>query len=377
MATILYVDDDPDNLIFFAALCAEQFSTATAESGVEALEILRTQEIAVLIADQRMPRMTGVELAERAATEHPDVVRILITAYSDLSEAIDAINRGQVRSYLRKPWDAGELFAVLREALSTFATRKRVRQLERHMLATERVYTLGVVTAGIAHEMKSPLRALTDGIDVVRQRMAEAVNLARAGDGEQAAQLLESLEPFMGAQATQTAAMHEICRGFEVSNYDVDPNETCDMGEVVQTAARLVLASQDGVCHLEVVCDETPEVRGNRHRLGRVIINLLINAFESVTEVECPSVQLYLRNGDEESGEGKGLVVVDVSDNGTGIEPKAQRRMFDAFYSTKTSSGTGLGLAMSKRIVEEVGGSLLLDSTSEQGTRFSLKLRAG
>ncbi len=370
MTTILYVDDDSDNLIVFEALCAGHFSTMTAESGAEALAILQAQEVAVLLADQRMPEMTGVELAERAAADHPDTVRILITAYSDLSEAIDAINRGQVRSYLRKPWDKEELFAILREALTTYATRKRVRQLELHMLATERVYTLGVVTAGIAHELKSPLRALSDGMDVVRGRIAEASALARDGAGLEAAKLLESLEPFLDAQATSTAAMQEICRGFEVSNYNVDPSELCNMQEVVQTAARLVLASNDGGCDLQVECEDTPQVFGNRHRLGRVIINLLINALESVSSVDEPAVQIRLHNGIP------GKVVVDVVDNGAGIAAKEQARVFDAFYSTKESSGTGLGLAMSKRIVEEVGGSLTLESVSHQGTKFSLQLRA-
>ncbi len=368
MTTILYVDDDLDNLIVFEALCADHFATVTAASGTEALKILQTQEIAVMLADQRMPEMTGVELAERAAAKHPDVVRILITAYSDLSEAIDAINRGQVRGYLRKPWDPDELFAVLRESLATHATRRRVRQLELHMLATERVYTLGVVTAGIAHELKSPLRALADGIDVARERMTTACALAAAGEGERAAQILESLKPFMDAQATQTASMEDICRGFEVSNYDVDPTETCNIAEVVQVAARLVLASHESSCQIDLECDDTPAVYGNRHRLGRVIINLLNNALESVSSTEDPRVRLRLRNGEEND------VIVDVFDNGAGIEPNAQERIFDVFFSTKESTGTGLGLAMSKRIVEEVGGSLILQSSTASGTHFCLRL---
>lgn len=371
MISILYVDDDADNLIVFEALCAEDFDVVTASSGAEALEILRSREIAVLLADQRMPEMTGVELAERAAQEHPDAVRILITAYSDLSEAIDAINRGKVRSYLRKPWDADELKAVLREALATYATRKRVRQLELHMLATERVYTLGVVTAGIAHEMKSPLRALADGIEVARERLSQAATLASEGEGAKAAELLDSLRPFMDAQAMQTAAMQDICRGFEATSYDVDPTETCNMKEVVQTAARLVRASQNNACPLELDCDAAPLVRGNRHRLGRVIINLLNNAFESVSESEDPLVRLRLSAENEED------VLVTVSDNGNGIEPKDRDRIFDVFFSTKGTSGTGLGLAMSRRIVEEVGGSLSLESTSDSGSTFRLVLKAG
>ena len=118
MSKILYVDDDSENLVVFEALCAGRFDTLTAESGQEALTILGREEIGVLLADQRMPGMTGVELAERASKDYPDVVRILITAYTDLSEAVDAINRGQIRSYLRKPWDQQELLATLKAKMA-------------------------------------------------------------------------------------------------------------------------------------------------------------------------------------------------------------------------------------------------------------------
>jgi len=374
MPAILYVDDDEDNLIVFEALCSKHFTIFTAGSGAEALAMLRTHEISVLLADQRMPGMTGIELAERVADTHPDVVRILITAYSELSEAIDAINRGQVRGYLRKPWDADELLAILREALATYATRKRVRQLEVHMRDTERVYTTGVVAAGIAHEMKSPLRALADGIAIVRDRLGEASALARAGENDRAGALIDSLRPFVDAQATSTATMEELCRGFEVSNYSMDADERCNMADVADVAARLVMTSKDHSIDLDVECDDVPDVRGNRHRLGRVLINILINAFESVAATPNPRVTLRVCAAEEK---GADHVLVDIRDNGPGMPPEVQERVFDAFYSTKENGGTGLGLAISKQIVEQVGGTVICQSTEGSGTLFRITLHAG
>lgn len=367
MMKILYVDDDPENLAVFEVLCDGHFDALTAESGDQALAILAREEVAVLLADQRMPGMTGVELAERASQEHPDVVRILVTAYSDLTEAIDAINRGKIRGYLRKPWDQHELLAILKEACSTYATRKRVRELELHMLATERVYTLGMVTAGIAHELKSPLGMLSDGVQVVLSQLQKVRDEVQAGATIEALALLDSVQPFLEAQVSSMAAMIDTCRGFEVANHRVDPNERCDLEEVATVASRVVLASRGGEALLKLRLDPVREVAGNRHRLGRVIINLLVNALDALEDI--PEGVVTLRLFEEGA-----FVVLEVEDNGPGIEPAALPKIFDVFFSTKSEGGTGLGLAMSRTIVEEVGGSLECVSEPERGSLFRVKL---
>jgi signal transduction histidine kinase len=369
MTKILYVDDDSDNLVVFDAMCAGQFEVCTAASGEHALEILAQQEIAVLLADQRMPGMTGVELAERASKEHPDVVRILVTAFSDLSEAIDAINRGQIRGYLRKPWDQDELLATMREALATYATRKRVRDLELHMLATERVYTLGVVTAGIAHELKSPLTMLSEGVRMVQARLESVRTQIANADTEEALRLLDTVEPFLNAQRDSTDAMIDTCRGFEVANHEQDPNERCNLEEVAGTASRIALASRRGESPLAMKLGPVSEVVGNPHRLGRVIINLLVNAFDVLVDDPDGAVELRLfEEGDE--------VVLEVEDNGAGMDEKARARVFEVFFSTKSQGGTGLGLAMSKTIVEEVNGTLECESELGGGAVFRMRLAA-
>src|SRR5688500_14015445 len=93
---ILFVDDEPQNLVVFRYAMEESFTVLTAQTGVEALQIMQRQQIAVLLADQRMPEMNGVELCARAREVQPEAVRIIITAYADIHAAIDAINKGQV-----------------------------------------------------------------------------------------------------------------------------------------------------------------------------------------------------------------------------------------------------------------------------------------
>src|SRR5205823_6204364 len=105
------------------------FEVYTAESGAEALEILRRQPVHVLMSDQRMPEMTGVELLRRAQGDCPEAIRLIFTGYADIKALIDAINQGQIYRYLTKPWDPDELVAVLHEACDYYeriAERRRI-----------------------------------------------------------------------------------------------------------------------------------------------------------------------------------------------------------------------------------------------------------
>lgn len=140
---ILYVDDELSNLVVFEAAFKGQLPVMTASSGSQALELMREHEVAVLLTDQRMPGMSGVELIARARSEHPDTVRMMMTAYSDLDAAVEAINLGQVHLYLRKPWEPVELKALLTQARDRYLAQRRVLELEQRLVSTERVYALG------------------------------------------------------------------------------------------------------------------------------------------------------------------------------------------------------------------------------------------
>src|SRR4029077_664984 len=101
----------------------------TANSGAEALEVLRKHPIHVIMSDQRMPEMTGVELLRRSQDECPEAIRIVFTGYADIKAVIDAINQGQDYRYLTKPWDPDELVTVLRQACDHYdrlAERRRL-----------------------------------------------------------------------------------------------------------------------------------------------------------------------------------------------------------------------------------------------------------
>ena len=101
---ILYVDDESNNLVSFKAVFRIKYNIYTAISGEEAISILRNNTINIIITDQRMPHMTGVEFLESILEEFPDPIRILLTGYADMNAVIDAVNKGKIFHYLSKPW---------------------------------------------------------------------------------------------------------------------------------------------------------------------------------------------------------------------------------------------------------------------------------
>ncbi|MCX5743078.1 MAG: sigma-54 dependent transcriptional regulator [Proteobacteria bacterium] len=117
---ILVVDDEQDNLDAFRFNFRKSFDILTASGGAEALQILETKEVAVVVTDQRMPKMTGVELLREVRNRQPDAVGIILTAFTDVDVLVEAITLGQVYRYITKPWDAKEVRGVLQYAIERY-----------------------------------------------------------------------------------------------------------------------------------------------------------------------------------------------------------------------------------------------------------------
>ncbi|HIK05085.1 MAG TPA: response regulator [Trichormus sp. M33_DOE_039] len=130
---ILVVDDEPDNLDLLYRTFRRDFNVLKADSGINALEILAVEgEVAVIISDQRMPEMKGTEFLSKTVPQFPDTVRIILTGFTDIEDLVEAINAGQVYKYITKPWDPGELKAVVQRAAETYdLLKQRTEELRR------------------------------------------------------------------------------------------------------------------------------------------------------------------------------------------------------------------------------------------------------
>jgi len=127
---ILIVDDEVSNLRALERLFRTEYDVLTAGSGADALSLLEHHDMALLIADQRMPEMSGVELMQRTARLRPHMVRILLTGYTDVDSLIEAINTGHVYKYITKPWNNDDLLLTVARALEHYETLKSRHNLQ-------------------------------------------------------------------------------------------------------------------------------------------------------------------------------------------------------------------------------------------------------
>ena len=125
---VLYVDDEENNLFSFKAVFRVKYQVYTAISGDEALKILGEKPIEIIITDQRMPNMTGVEFLEKVIEKFPDPMRLLLTGYADMNAVVDAVNKGKIFHYLSKPWNEDELDITINRAYEAYLHKEKLKE---------------------------------------------------------------------------------------------------------------------------------------------------------------------------------------------------------------------------------------------------------
>jgi two-component system, NtrC family, sensor kinase len=372
---VLYVDDEPINLRVFEANFKHRFRVVTCGSGVETLERLRTfGDVAVLISDQRMPGMTGVELLEKARELLPDAQRMVITAYSDMQAVMDAVNRGQVSRYFVKPWVKEELLGALDEAVRVYGLTLRLREMQARLLQAERLATLGQVSAGIAHELMNPVSYLSQNVEVMRIELAavSAYLTPRLLETPDAAaqEALAEIPHILDDIETGARHVRQVALGIRNQVRGQDVEEVSDLADVAGFVSKLARAEVRNRAQL-VVRGTSVHVHGGPVKLSQVLLNLIVNAAQAMDE--------STQGGRVELGwetEGEASVRVWVTDNGRGIPTELQQRVFEPLFTTKpVGVGTGLGLSICRELVAELGGSLTLSSEVGRGTTVEIHLR--
>jgi C4-dicarboxylate-specific signal transduction histidine kinase len=374
-AKVLIVDDEEGNLIVCEAVCGETFELLTAHDAEHALELMRQHEVGVVVADQRMPGMSGVELLERIRIDYPDTVRLLMTAYTDMPAAIDSINRGQVRRYLKKPWKPEELKAELQEALDWYHATRRLHELEQRLIQTERVYALGIVAAGIGHELRNPIGWISTNLSHSMAELGEVIDLLakQPGYDRLISIKVEEVSASLTDASTGVQRVQEIVSGIELST--VKPTgepEVVPLADVLRLSLRLVGGPLKRSARLELDIEGSPRVRGSSTQLSQIVLNLLVNAFQAVADQ--PSNRRIVNARIKSDGR---FAELEVADAGPGVAESDAERIFHPFFTTKPGVGSGLGLAISRRIAEELGGRLEVSRDEKLGGacfRLSLAL---
>jgi len=156
--SVLFVDDEENNLISFNAYFRREFEVYTASSAHSAMKIIEKIPICIIMADQKMPEITGIEFLEKTIERYPDSIRVLITGQSDVNVVIDAINRGQISRYLTKPWD----WAVLQQTIYSCGEMYRVRQnlLAKDSTASKQNEEVRKMMNTICNDISAPMQTL-------------------------------------------------------------------------------------------------------------------------------------------------------------------------------------------------------------------------
>ncbi|MBI1850985.1 MAG: hybrid sensor histidine kinase/response regulator [Planctomycetes bacterium] len=355
---ILYVDDEAENLVVFRIAYRNQYDVRTCASAAEGLQLLEKETFPVVISDQRMPDMTGVEFLRRVRERWPDSRRIVLTAYTDVSAVIDAINLSHIYHFLRKPWERAEADVVLRNAFESYDLELRNRTLNEELLRKERLATLGQFVSGLTHELGNHLNV---------RGLTEAILHRYPND----AYLQERVEMIRNALLGMQDMVIEI-RDFTRGIVCAPERRACDLGRLVSDALTLLRYDAD-VSQVKLVSHVSGSVIAScqSDKIRQVVINLVKNAAHATLGVPNAEVQVDVAPEPQSNA-----VRVAVTDNGCGIPTENVNRIFEPFFTTKGEKGTGMGLVICKRIVEAHGGTIACHSSPGSRTTFELRLPA-
>jgi signal transduction histidine kinase len=374
---LLVVDDEPDLVQSVKDLLRFDFRVLGATRASEGLKIVENESVQVVMTDQRMPEMTGVEFLACLRDRQPDTVRLLFTAFSDLQAVTDAINQGNVYRYITKPFRAEELKAILKQAVDHYnlqADRKRLlqevqeknRQLQaanRELLQANELKRAFIKVA--SHELRTPLTIVCG--------LAELA----ASSGQPMQAWLEQIQQASQRLRSRVDQMVEFLQSetfaWTLATRDVDfatlVNGAADevRGFASRRKQRLVVDVQDGSGTLRV----------DAEKIHDSLVQLLVNAVKFTPDEG--TITLSTRRTDA-------AAVITVQDSGTGIEPECLPHVFDPFFTrfdvSRHCSGTfefnrrglGLGLAVAKAFVEMHGGRLGIESVVGRGTTVTITL---
>jgi signal transduction histidine kinase len=375
---VLLVDDEFEVLTVLEALLEDDWEVMTAPGGAEALEILNARgDIDLVITDQRMPEMTGVELLSIISEQLPDVYRIVLTAYSDVEPIVAAINEGSVDQFVLKPWDPLSLRAQVEEGLAVCTRRQtmravasflanqhqdmnrtlsRLKHTQERALAMERMALLGWMSTGLTKELHPLLVELRSSLEPMLAPGATPEASSKTGA------VLHSLDRVRALLSDMERLNQAQPRAIET--------EAIAPRKLISDAVRLLLeeGAEERAVHVQIDPGLDTVVL-DPITVRQALLNLLRNAAKASAPDTPIRVSVHT--------EAQGMVRFDITDQGEGMEPEVLQRATTPFFSAFEPPQHGLGLAICALVAEAHGGRLALLDNSPSGITAQLWLRVG
>ncbi len=376
---ILVIDDDRGPRESLRILLKNEFEVFCADGVKPGLELLRTQEMDLVISDIRMPEIDGIEGLRQIRELDALVPVIMLTGFGALDTAREALRYG-ANDYLKKPFDIQELLQQVREHLAQGELRRRRarseaelqelnQRLQDDLARRDHLVSLGQASAELVHDLRNPMTVVYGYLQLLTKQLSEGRN---PQDTESAPVTLEYVK-IIEQSVKRCTNLIDVWQRLGRKHPDqVGPFALSELlPETVREKSDLA-ATRRAVIEVRQPSGDAAagRVLGDRTQLSRVFHNLIDNAIDAVPDDGSGRIVLTCETAGDE-------LAVSVSDNGSGIAPEIRDRILEAYYSTKPPGrGTGLGLFITKKIIDDHHGRMTLESVVGQGTRFTVFLPA-
>lgn len=373
--TLLLVEDE-ENLrsMLVEQLSSPRLKVDEAKDGLEALERLSSRSYDVVLADIKMPRLTGIGLIGRARAMGCDAPFVFLTAYGDKQNVLSAL-RLQAFDLIEKPCDTADLKATINTVLGQKANERALREIHEQKLKEDleelhreqifkqsKMASLGEIAGNIAHEINTPLQVISGRVQEIKRELKR--------ESFDKLEVLESIEKI----ELTSQRIGKIIQGLK--NYardgESDPFQSTSLNTIVEDS--LALCNDRLKKHAIAVSFAHPfeniKIDCRSIQISQVLINLFNNACDALESL--PENQKWLIIAVQKLEE---KIEIAVTDGGRGIEPVVREKLFCSTITTKPQGkGTGIGLNIAKKIVEEHGGELFIDKTCPN-TKFVIRLK--
>lgn len=369
--TILLVDDEAGiRHVLGISLADRGYEVLTAVDAQQALALFEKEHPPIVLTDIKMPGMDGIDLLKALKRLDPDTEVIMITGHGDVNLAIKSL-KYEATDFITKPIDEDILDVALKRATERITMRAQLRaytenleklvaEKSRRLVQAERLAAMGETIAGLAHAIKNIAGGLRGGAFVVEQ----GISLDNARYLQQGWQMVKG-----NVERIQQLSLDllNIAKPGGAKFQFIDPNIPLrQVHELMQPQAE-----QYGIQLKLVPAQGLAPVEMDPEGIHRCLLNLVSNAIDACTRPaassQIPLVEMWLKKDPDG-------VAYGVSDNGEGMEPAIQKKLFQAFTTTKGSRGTGIGLMLVRKIVEAHNGGIDVASEPGKGSRFRIRL---
>jgi signal transduction histidine kinase len=368
---ILVIDDEMGPRESLRMLLKTDYQVHTADCVEAGIKLLKEKRPDTIVMDIRMPGMTGIEGLRKIREIDQHLSVIMLTGFGALETAKEALRLG-ANDYISKPFDAREM----REVISRNVERTRVqrtsetaaaeiKELNNHLLKQlaqkERLASLGQASAEFVHDLGNPLTIVWGYVQLLAKKLEKSEN----GTSENASSAKEL--NIIEQNVRLCRELLTMWQGY--GSVEGSPPKSISVSAILREVIKGVdaMASQSGVELKSDVSEDPSTLVGDATQIKRAIQNVIINAIQAAAEkkgivaISCTQKDFY--------------VDIRVEDNGPGITPAQMTKIFDPYFTTKQGkSGTGLGLYITKKVVEDHNGSIKVDSTPDVGSVFTIRL---